>query len=202
MQESRLIKIGLQLSFWELLLFICFYLTRSSVNSFDTYAHYLQSKWLLSSLGLLPFDPIVQVPDEGIRSYGPLWEFILGTFTEYFFYFLREPGWVRNAITLFSFPISLYILYRMLCKSGTPASTAIFVLSLLFGMIRLGGHALINSKDYPLAMSYLLVTVYQYIWIIREGHRPSKKPFTFSSLFTLGSVSIIPFLVRPVVAPV
>ena len=57
----------------------------------------------------------------------------------------------------------------MLVRAGVRRSTALLAVALLFGAVRLGGHALVNVNDFPMAMLSLLVMLY--LWIkLREDH--------------------------------
>jgi len=190
-------KIVLRLVAGLLVLALCFFITRNSMNSWDTQEHYMQSRWLLDNFGLLPANTPFETPSPIVQRYGPLWELTLGLFTEYIFSFLQDPSWVRNAITLFTYPVALYLAFTLLQASGVATAHALLMLAFVFGMIRLGGHAVTNPKDYPLAISYLLIALYQWFWIYRESRNSIQKRFSTSSLIQLGVFSIIPYLIRP-----
>lgn len=190
-------KIVLHIAAALVALVLCFFITRHSTNSWDTREHYMQSRWLLDSFGLLPDGAPVEIPVPVVQKYGPLWELTLSIFTEHIFSALNDPSWVRNAVTLWTFPAALYLIFILLHTSGVATSSALLVLAFLFGMIRLGGHALTNPKDYPLAIVYLLIAIYQWAWIIQEKNKSEKKRFSILSLTLLGIFSITPYLVRP-----
>jgi hypothetical protein len=171
-----------------------FALCARDVISWDDLSHLQQSRYLLSQFGLFP-GPV----DVGmiVRWYGPLWEFCLGLASEFLFGFLRDPVWVRHALTFAWFPMTLILAPALLIRGGVKRSTAVLAASFLFGMIRLGGHAVVNVKDLPFACAYLLVSLY--LWnLLREGHaRSHGRGYSAAELAWMGFVSLIPYLLRP-----
>ncbi|MBI2712148.1 MAG: hypothetical protein HYX41_04695 [Bdellovibrio sp.] len=193
MTGKKILKFGLLGTGWSLVLFLCFYLTRDGVQSWDLFEHYMHARWLFDWLGLEAFPSYFSPPNSVVKHYGPFWEVVLAFFSEFGFAFLREPAWVWNAMTLFSFPASLYLLFKWLKKAGIETFTALLSLSMLPAFIRLGGHALMNYKDFPAAMAYLLVIVFQYNWIKKES---KSRRFSIPSLAILGAFSLLPALIR------
>jgi hypothetical protein len=171
-----------------------FVLCAKDIVSWDDLAHLQQSRYLLSQFRLYP-GPIDVGPI--IRWYGPLWEFCLGIATEFVFAFLKDPIWVRHALTFAWFPMTLIMVPALLIRAGVKRSTAVLAASFLFGMMRFGGHAAVNVKDFPFACAFLLVSIY--LWnLLREGHaRSGGRGFSAFECAWLGLVSLIPYLLRP-----
>jgi hypothetical protein len=161
------------------------------IVSWDDLSHLQQSRYLLSKFRLYP-GPVDIAPV--VRWYGPLWEFCLGIATEFFFSFLKDPIRVRHALTFAWFPLSLILVPVLLSRAGVKRSTGVLASSFLFGMIRLGGHAAVNVKDFPFACAFLLVSLYLWI-LLREGH--ARSGYTPAGLAGLGFVALIPYLLRP-----
>ena len=164
------------------------------VISWDDLKHLQQSRYLLSQFGLYPGPVDV---GEIVRWYGPLWEFCLGLASEFLFGFLKGPIWVRHACTFAWFPMTLILAPALLIRGGVKRSTAVLAASFLFGLIRLGGHAVVNVKDLPFACAFLLVSLY--LWdLLREGHaRSGGRGYGPAELAWLGVVALIPYLLRP-----
>jgi hypothetical protein len=174
-----------------------FLLTYPGVATWDSRSHLDRSLWLVHQLGL----PSSRASDDlnaHLRWYGPFWVSILGVLSEEVFRFLRDPSWVQQAFTFALFPLGLVGIYRLLVRAGVSRSTAALAAALTFGMIRLGGHALLNVNDFPFAMAYLLVTLYTWNKL-RELHAAALVDHRYraGSLILLGVVSIVPYLIRP-----
>lgn len=171
-----------------------FLLCSADIVSWDDLTHLGQSRYLLSRVGLIP-GPVDIAPI--VRWYGPLWEFFLGLNSEFLFRSLKDPLLVRHALTFAWFPMTLLVLPTLLLRAGVQRATAVLAGSLLFGMIRLGGHAAVNVKDLPFACAFVLVTVYLWI-LLREGRERSEgRRYPVRELARLGVVALIPYLLRP-----
>lgn len=137
--------------------------------------------------------------DFGTRYYAPLFEFFLGIATEWIFFAVKDPFWIRHALTIFSQFLGLHLLFFLLRDSGISRSGSILAISVMAAQIRLNGEALFNMKDAPGAMSYLLSGVG--IWILLRGGQIKGK-FSLWRLTSMGIVSAIPFLIRaPLLTP-
>ena len=136
-----------------------FALTAGGVATWDSLANFDRSRWLLHAYGL-PSSRTANGLDETMKWYGPLWALFLGLMSEVELKFLHDPTWVQHAFNFALFPVGLYATERLLERAGVRRSTAILAAALLFGAIRLGGHALVNVNDFPMAMLSLLVMLY------------------------------------------
>ncbi len=171
--------------------------THGGLSTWDVEAHMRRSHWLVSSFGAFfsggfpQFDPTLQ-------SYGPLWELVLGSFTHIFFAYLRDPLWVRLSFNFALFPMTLVLVFFLLRNAGVTRWGALLSSMFLFGFIRLGGHALINTTDFPFSCAYLLVTLalWQELGRLKDQlFRSDKIPI--KRLLLLGPLSMIPYLIRP-----
>ena len=177
-----------------------FALTAGGVATWDSLANFDRSRWLLHAYGL-PSSRTANGLDETMKWYGPLWALLLGLASEVELEFVHDPTWVQHAFNFALFPVGLYATERLLERAGVRRSTAILAAALLFGAIRLGGHALLNVNDFPMAMLSLLVMLY--LWTkLREVDVAVRaaRPFPRATLVWLGMVAIVPFLIRPPVA--
>lgn len=157
----------------------------------DTVCH-AQSLWLLGSFRLISGHPTLDgIP--WMAYYGPLFELLLGIGSEILFRGLHDPLWVRHALTLAVYPISLYILFHLLRANNVSRAGSLLVVAGITGYIRLGGHALFNSKDFPGAMAYVLCGIAG--WTIIQA--TSGKDWRNRRIATLAALAVIPFLVRP-----
>jgi hypothetical protein len=177
-----------------------FALTAGGVATWDSLANFDRSRWLLHTYGL-PSSRTADGLDETMKWYGPLWSLFLGLMSEVELKFLHDPTWVQHAFNFALFPVGLYATELLLERGGGRRSTAILAVALLFGAIRLGGHALVNVNDFPMAMLSLLVMLY--LWTkLREIDARARAAGRFprATLLWLGMVAIVPFLIRPPVA--
>jgi|GEM_PF-3098404 len=158
--------------------------------NWDTTARIVNSNAVLRLYGLLQDAPPKPLP---LGGYATVSELILGIGTHYVFFFLHDPLWVRYALTFSLFPISLFLLYKLLIRSGADRATSFLCTATMFSIIRLGGHALTNEKDAPTALIYLLATVY--LWVLLRERKQSHS-YTLLNLLLIGTVSILPFLLR------
>lgn len=155
----------------------------------DDAARIVHSRWLLGRFGLL------DVEFAGARNtslYAPAWELIMGIATEHVFAWLRDPVWVRHAMTLALCLWGLWATWALLRKAGVRTASATLAVASVIGVIRLGGHALFNVKDAPAAVVFLLVSVA--CWVLWKRALADAQPWP--SLAALGAVSVLPFLVR------
>ena len=91
-----------------------------------------------------------------------------------------------------SHPTTLYLLALFLIKNGFKPGTVALTCALLMSDIRLAGHSVLNTKDFPFACAYLLCTLYLWpkIKLLLQGQITWK-------LVTTGTViSLIPYLLR------
>lgn len=149
------------------------------------------SEWLLAQFHLhvpVNFD----VPE---KWYGPLWDLFLGLLNNIVNPYIHDTILIRHAATFTLFPFTLLFVYLSLRKSGLSKSHAVLAVSMQFSIIRFGGHALVNTKDFPLAAGYLMVSLW--MWLALDSCH--KKGFTVPRLLQLGCVSALPFLLRPLV---
>jgi hypothetical protein len=174
-----------------------FALTWRGVATWDSLPHLDRSRWLIHELGLpssRPSDGLIEM----LKWYGPLWALWLGLWSELVFRFLRDPLWVQQAFNFALYPLGLYAVFRLLSRAGVARSTSWLAVSLLFGAIRLGGHALVNVNDFPMAMLSLLAMLY--LWNkLREVDAIARASgrISYATLSLLGVVAMVPFLVRP-----
>jgi hypothetical protein len=174
-----------------------FALTYSGVATWDALPHLDRSRWLVHRLGLPSSRSSNDLP-ELMKWYGPLWVLILGILSEVVFAFLRDPMWVQHAFNFALFPLGLLAVYALLRRAGVVPSTAALAVAMILGLIRLGGHALVNVNDFPFAMASLLAMLY--LWNKLRDLRVSfavTGRYAASSLALLGVVSIVPYLIRP-----
>lgn len=177
-----------------------FALTARGVATWDSLANYDRSRWLVHSFGL-PSSWTAKNLDEKMKWYGPLWALFLGLLSEVELRFVHDPDWVQHAFNFALFPVGLYAVARLLERAGVRRSTALLAVALLLGAIRLGGHALVNVNDFPMAMLSLLAMLY--LWVkLREGDAAARATGRVPrrTLAWLGVVATAPFLVRPPVA--
>ena len=173
-----------------------FALTWRGAATWDSLPHLDRSRWLIHEFGLpssRPSDGLTEM----LKWYGPLWALWLGLWSELVFPFLRYCSGSSRRSTSRSIPSA------SIPSSGcwaAPVWTVDRTIGgrLIFGAIRLGGHALLNVNDFPMAMLSLLTMLY--LWnklrevdvIARASGRLS-----YSMLVLLGIVAMVPFLVRP-----
>ncbi|MBT3292876.1 hypothetical protein HN512_04945 [Candidatus Peregrinibacteria bacterium] len=177
-------------------LVIGFLVTSGGVGGMDDPPRYRFSRWVLYRFHLIGDRPGLL---QHQKWYGSIWDFILGINTEFIFPFLNDPYWVRIALTVALFPITLYITYRLLRRAEVPAPTAFLSIALLFSSIRFGGHALF-TKDFPPACAFLIATLY--LWVSFKDSQKEDKNFHFSlrTILAVTFVCLLPYLIRPPVA--
>lgn len=94
-----------------------------------------------------------------MQWYGPLWETVLAFFERLFGSVFQNPHWLRSALTLSLFLLSGGWIYRLLRSFSFDRFEAAVATLSFYGVIRLGGHALFNTKDASLAIACLLTTL-------------------------------------------
>ncbi len=191
---SRVLSRALRGATLQLVFFgVALLLTVSGFITWDSEDELVRGRWYLASI--LPYGvlPVHEPPNiDFIRWYGNLWEFFLAV-TELALSFVRDPMWIRNALTLTLYPWTLIATFALLRRAGTSRSTAAVAVALLVGLIRFGGHALLNTKDFPFACVFLLTTLY--LWIgLRDAAKKAPNPWR---LLSLTFVSLAPYLIRP-----
>lgn len=183
---------------WIGIIFGCvllgFFLSRNGLIAVDDIPRYAYSRWLLHMYGLSSYAANDLV--EHAKWYGPLWDLFLGINTEYIFAFFHDPYWVRHAITLSLFPLTLILTFVLLRRAQVKSSTALLAVAMLYGCIRFGGHA-IFSKDFPPAASYLLISIYLWIRLRREQRLLGALSLRWRTIAEISVISILPFLLRP-----
>ena len=167
------------------------FLSRDGIVVWDDWEHIRHSQWLLSHFGGTPPS---EDPTMIMKWYGPLWEIIMGVFSFVVFGFLKDPAAVRHALTFALFPLTLWFVYLYLQGAGVSKSRSLLAIASLFGLIRWGGHALINTKDFPFSAAFLLVTLALWTDLKMELERKSFSPWIWVKI---GIFSIVPYLLRP-----
>ncbi len=174
-----------------------FVVTAPGMATWDSLGHLDRSRWLVHMYGL-PSSWRTDALNETLKWYGPLWALLLGLISQVELRFVRDPLWVEQSFNFALWPVGLYAVGRLLARAGVRRSTALLAVALLFAAIRLGGHALLNVNDFPMAMLSLLVMLY--LWIkLREldpGARTAGR-FPVTTLAGLGVAAMVPFLIRP-----
>lgn len=176
-----------------LFLLIGLWLTRLGTETWDAEFHLIQGRWLVAQY----FGLDVEQPHPWVRWYGPFWELILGLFSEGPLRFLNDPTWARYSVNFTLLPLTLMASYWILVREGVARSTAFLSMSLVVGLIRLGGHSITNTKDYPLACFFLLITLVMWVFLREIFSRPPEKRFTTRDLWLGTFLSLVPYLVRP-----
>jgi len=165
------------------------WLNRFGFISWDDSTQYGLSLGIISRYGLwdAPF------PSAHNQYYALFWELFLGICTKFVFHMLNDPFVVRHALTFALYPFTFFWVYCLLRRIGVHRSTSIISLAILFSVIRFGGHALMNVKDFPAAAFFLLSSIW--IWVLfYEMH--NNNFFAPGKLISLGCVAALPFLGR------
>ncbi|HEY4395981.1 MAG TPA: hypothetical protein VGP64_18080, partial [Polyangia bacterium] len=174
-----------------------FVVTAPGMATWDSLPHLDRSRWLVHMFGL-PSSWRSDRLAETLKWYGPLWALFLGLASEVVLPFVRDPLWVEQSFNFALWPAGLYAVARLLTRAGVCRSTAFLAVALLFGAVRLGGHALVNVNDFPMAMLSMLVMLY--LWVaLRERERTARAAgrFSWPTLAWLGIVAMVPSLIRP-----
>ncbi len=169
---------------------------RYVVSTWDSPAHLQYMRWLIGKWT----GQEVPVPFETVKWYGPLWEYVLALFTGAL-WFLRDPLWVRHAVTFTLLPVTLVAAGLALRASGESRGTALLAVALLSSNIRFVGHSLLNVKDFPFACGYLLCTLLLWSLLNRKLAAPSGLLQRPAWLFVATLVAVVPYLLRaPVIS--
>jgi hypothetical protein len=165
------------------------------VSTWDTLSQRDYMNWLLGRWQgeerPIPFPTLVW--------YTPLFEYVLAPAVAAFA-FLRDPFWVRHAVTFSLLPVTLLAAFAMLRRAGESTGTALLAVALVAGNIRFLGHALLNVRDFPLAAVYLLVTLGMWLLLQRPDGTsgvPLDRP---GRVLALALVAALPYLQRAPVA--
>ncbi len=182
--------------FYAVALLLGFVFTRVGLSTWDTTAHRQGMEWLIGKWT----GQDVSAPFEAIKWYGPLWEYVLALFTGAL-RFLRDPTWVRHAVTFTLLPSTLVGTYLLLRKSDESLGTALLAVALLASNVRFVGHSLLNVKDFPFACGYLLCTLFLWILLKSKPGPPSSMLDRTGWLLAATLLSVVPYLLRaPVIA--
>jgi hypothetical protein len=183
-----------------------FVVTAPGMATWDSLPHLDRSRWLVHMYGL-PSSWRSDGLEETLKWYGPLWALFLGLASQVVLPFVRDPLWVEQAFNFALWPVGLYAVGRLLTRAGVRPSTALLAVALLFGAVRMGGHALVNVNDFPMAMLSLLVMLYLWVALrefdqtrsLRERERAARAAgrFPWPTLAGLGVVAMVPSLIRP-----
>src|SRR5437763_16454867 len=120
-----------------------FLVTAPGMATWDSLPHLDRSRWLVHMYGLPSWWQSDRI-DETLKWYGPLWALFLGLASEVLLPFVHDPLWVEQSFNFALWPVGLYAVWRLLARAGVRHSTALLAVALLFGAVRLGGHALVN----------------------------------------------------------
>jgi hypothetical protein len=162
--------------------------------SWDSNFHYSASLYSVYRFLHLPIPPLPIPMNEGIIWYGPLWEWALGIFSESLsVLFSSDPFYVRTLFNFSLFPLTLVGVGWGLYRLGYGRATAFLGMAMLFSSIRFGGHALLNTKDFPYACATLLIA----LWLTAEWHKIERSKHLLRELVSIGLIGITPFLLRP-----
>jgi hypothetical protein len=127
------------------------------------------------------------------QLYGPLWSLLLG-FLTLPFRFLADQGLLRHAFTFALLPLGLLTLLRLLLRAGLDLALGLLCLAMIFGVVRFSGHALVNVKDFPHAMAFLIVSVF--MWVRLREICSSQNTPTTRQVLPIVCASLVPFLLR------
>lgn len=141
-----------------------FIFTYPGMITWDDAFELRRGQWILSMYGLA--DPIEITTAD--KLYGPYWAAFLALAERFVFFGYEDPTWVWHALNLALFPFGLFCLLALLIAAGVSPSTAFLATAMCFGMIRFGGHAMVNVKDFPHAMVFALVSVALYTFLRRQ----------------------------------
>ena len=137
-------------------------------------------------------------PPFSMEYYGPAWELFLGLLADGSLRGLRDPEWVRHALNFALYPAGLGAAGILLIRAGVSRATAFIAMALLFADIRLGGSAPINTKDFPFAIAFLVVSLATWNVARAMFAAPDLKTASKHAAW-LGVLAIAPALMRPAV---
>jgi len=161
-----------------------------TIDDFDNLNH---GEWLIQRYGIGPA-PTAEPPAD-MKWYGPLLDLTAAIASRTVFRPLMNPLWVLRALTFALLPLTLAVTYSLLLRAGYQRATGLLAVAFLLGMIRLGGHAIINHKDFPFACAYLLASIS--LWgMVRSAS--TQRRFSIGRLVAMGCIAALPFLLRPV----
>lgn len=169
------------------------WLTRQPIVIWDARDQLWLSRWIFETVTFQWLWKSVPRDIQIVTWYGPLWEGFTGILGHGLLGWLNDPIWVKNAATLALLPVTLLLLYRGLRRLGWTRLQAALALALLLGCVRWVGHSLFNTKDFPFACAYIVVSV----WLIARLRNPQPTRAWFWGTTYL---SLVPLLLRPPVA--
>ena len=200
-------KIEISTNLWTfvflLSLFLGFLFTHVGVGTWDSTDQLDRCNYILHRFGL-PMDGRSVFVTPLLEWYGPLWQLILGIFAYSIFPYLQDPTWVRHAVTFSLFPITLFFVWVELQKAGYAKSTALLAVGMLLSFIRLGGQAVLNVGDAPLALTFLITALVSWKGVLRLRQLQEEKKLLEVIVLTVivTIVTSVPYLIRsPVLLP-
>ena len=121
--------------------------TAYGIHGWDDTYRYGHNLWLLDQYGIKEYTGTGSMY---LHAYAavPL-ELLMGIASEVLLSWLRDPYWIRHAMTFAFFPLTIFITYVCVQKAGYSRGTAVLCAAVLFGCIRFAGYALWNVKDVP-----------------------------------------------------
>lgn len=171
---------------------IGFWLTQPGVIAWDDFFELRRSNWLLSQYHLAP----PQETTTADKLYGPYWAFLLGVLDRYIFFSLEDSIWVWHAVNFALFPFGLFVLMACLIQAGVAPSTAFLSVSFLTGLIRFGGHALVNVKDFPHAMVFTIVSVGLFSFLRAKCQTAMQSTLRFREIISFMFLATLPYFFR------
>lgn len=169
-----------------------FWATSGNMTALDDGARYNFSQWLLYKYGLLADKPGIS---DYQTWYGAGWDLFLGLQTNFVFAWVSNPIWVRHAFTWALFPITLFLTYLLLRRVPFSPGTSLLAVSLLFATTRIGGHAT-QTKDFPPAMLFVLLTIY--LWLaFADSKQRGEKLLPLPKVLGVAALCVLPYIVRP-----
>ncbi len=137
-------------------------------------------------------------PPFSTEYYGPGWELFLGLIADGSLGWLRDPEWARHAFNFALFPAALGATAIVLRRAGVSRATTALVVALLLADIRLGGSALLNTKDSPFALAFLVATLATWSVARAMSAAPDVTGASKKAAW-LGAIAIVPTMLRPAV---
>ncbi len=173
--------------------------THSGINQWDDEYALRHSNWVMNQFGLASGELTLDNSRGDwamTKLYGPIWELALGIGTQYVFASLDDPLWVRHSLNAALCMFAVFVLYMLLRRAGLSKGEGALGAASMFGIIRLGGHALMNTRDAPAAVVFTCVTVGLWILLKADEEKNRDKIQSLRTPILLGMVSVLPFLTR------
>jgi hypothetical protein len=168
----------------------CLFLTRKPLIIWDTRDQMWLTRWVYEIATFQWLFKAVPRDIQIVTWYGPLWEGATGLLGYGLFGWLRDPVWTKTAANLALLPVTLFSLCFGLRRLGWTFTQSLLSGALLLGCIRFGGHSLFNTKDFPFACAYLVVSVWL---IVRLRNSKPTLPWFWGTTY----LSLVPLLLRP-----